>query len=403
MSARSKTIPGTDSLAKDSVVQRFRSIVAERAEQATGPLSTVDLWQIWGQKKSAELMDDFEAWPFDKVTVVICCKNKSKDLELVLPALHNQVVLAHRWVLCDDHSDDDSISVFRKFCCEHGIEFDVAQPLSRRHFQLNTLRNLGFERAYDGLVIVIDADLIVGPGFVQAHLDLHRKATRPASSVGPLFEAFDQTGLGPINFMWGHEGWAHVSHSSTGRVPTWATVLGGNLGLHKRTWVRVGRFDPRYNGNYGADDQDLHFRLHLSGVVHVGAFNAYAIHLPHETAAGGERRGDVNQAKFAEKYGLSVYQARHVPNQIDWLGWRRGPWNKVAALLISGDAAATEKRGNTVPDGMTAQRVAEYERELAIIKNSRIFQILRTYVRLHDHKILGSPIRYLKRLKRSRS
>ena len=302
-------------------------------------------WQNWGRTVKARLGDDFLHWKYDQITVIICCKNKSVELRKVLPALINQVERADLIILADDYSDDDSVEFFESFCAQNALASKVVRPPALGVFQLNTLRNLGFANALDGVVIIIDADLIVGPGFVQAHARLHRSAGRPVSSVGPLFEAADSSGGGPINFMWGHEGWAHVNHGPTGRVPTWATVLGGNLGLHRRTWEIAGAFDQAYDGFYGVDDQDLHYRLFLSGVQHVGDFEAHVIHLPHENAVSKSRHGDVNLKRFETKYGLKVYQAKNIPAPIDWLGWSRGPWNKIAARLASGEANAVVKRG----------------------------------------------------------
>lgn len=334
-------------------------------------MTRVNDWRAWGLIKQQELASAFPSMRFDAVTVIICCKDKAHVLPLVLAALDNQIVPASRWILTDDHSSDNSVAVFRDFCLARGIAHDVRQPGTRAVFQLNTLRNLGFEAAEDGLVIVIDGDLIVGPGFIQAHQHLHTSAAQPVSSVGPLFEAADDHGNGPINFMWGHESWAHVSHPSTGTVPTWATVLGGNLGLHRETWRLLGGFDAIYDGNYGVDDQDLHYRLSLSGVHHVGNFQAHVIHLPHENALGTNRDPNINLNKFRDKYGFTLYSRRNVPDQIDWLGWADGPWNRIARRLLAGDVSASVTRGAHIAytnPSAVSRRVTISERTVQILR-----------------------------------
>lgn len=370
-------------------------------------------WIEWGSELKKRLLRDRRHWTFENVSVVLCCKDKAHVLELVLGSLLRQTRKPDFVVLADDHSSDDSVAVFTNFCESISLRHTVVQPERKGVFQLNTIRNLGIEVAPEGLVIVLDADLMAGPGLIEAHLRLHFAATEAVSSVGPLFEAADETGGGPIGFMWGHEPYAHVTHRQLGRVPTWATVLGGNLGIHRSLWRAVGCFDTRYDGNYGVDDQDIHYRFHLADVRHLGDFNAQVIHLPHENVLGSNRRPDINLRKFEDKYGISIYTARHVPEQIDWLGWQYGPWNKLVKRLYAGDPSATKTRGSWADvasdptDNPTAVVTEDISRSLRQFFDPEYFRLMTGKESLDDNECFStwlerpdywgySPNRYLR-------
>jgi glycosyltransferase involved in cell wall biosynthesis len=241
--------------------------------------------------------------PGETVSVVIACKNKGDTIELVVDRLARQTRRPDLVVLADDGSDDDSIGRFRAGCERARLEHAIAVLPPGGSYRLNTVRNRGFLRSLDGLVLLIDADMLPSAVYVETHLALHRRADRPIMSVGPRFEYAFADRSGPVNFMWGNgaEGQALLRD---GYVAAWSRGHGA-FGVARSLWDAVGRFDEAYNGQYGLDDVDFFFRLFLAGVFARCDFEAYVIHIPHPThfQAGG-RDTSVNRTLFCRKYGV---------------------------------------------------------------------------------------------------
>jgi GT2 family glycosyltransferase len=262
--------------------------------------------------------------PVETVTIVVSCKNKGDVVEAVVDRLARQTRRPDLIVLSDDGSDDDSIGRFLRRCERSGLPHDVAVLPPGGSYRLNTVRNRGILRGLDGLILLIDADMLPSILFVEAHLALHQRADRPILSVGPRFEYAFPDRSGPVNFMWGN-GAEGQALSRDGYVPSWSRGHGA-CGVVRSVWDAVGRFDEVYNGHYGLDDIDFFFRLFLAGVFARCEFEGYVIHIPHATHfRGGGRDASINEAVFCRKYGLDR-SALADPLDYSALWRRRGNW-----------------------------------------------------------------------------
>jgi glycosyltransferase involved in cell wall biosynthesis len=240
-----------------------------------------------------------------QVSVVITCRNKARSLGVVMERLGQQECRPDTVILVDDGSDDGSVEVFLEAGARAGLTCRASVLPPGGRFRVNTVRNRGFEMAPEGLVLLLDGDMLVSPVYVRRHLALHRAARAPIVSVGPRFEYAFPDGTGPVNFMWGH-GAEGQSLGAEPLVPGWAHGHGA-FGVRRAVWEAIGRFDPRYDGAYGMDDLDLLFRLFLCGVYQHSDFEAYVIHVPHETIfAGGHRDAALNQRRFCDKFGVPI-------------------------------------------------------------------------------------------------
>jgi glycosyltransferase involved in cell wall biosynthesis len=258
------------------------------------------------------------------VSVVVTCKNKSTTLEPVMGRLAKQSRRPDLVVLSDDNSDDDSISRFRSCCARLGLRHAVTVLPPGGRYRLNTVRNRGFLASLDGLVLVIDADMVPSPLYVEAHLAMHRQADRPILSVGPRFEYAFSDGSGPVNFMWGN-GAEGQALSRDGYIASWSRGHGA-FGIAKGIWEAIGRFDETYNGSYGLDDIDFFFRLFLGGVFARCDFEAYVIHIPHATYfEGGGRETSQNRQVFCRKYEVDEAVLTD-PLDFSALGQRQRNW-----------------------------------------------------------------------------
>jgi GT2 family glycosyltransferase len=260
----------------------------------------------------------------DVASIVMTCKNKSSSLPAVLGRIAAQTRHPDAVVLADDASTDNSVELFINECRRYGLKWEVATLPAGGNYRLNTIRNLGFQRSPDGIVMLIDADLILSPVYVERHLAMHASSDTPIASLGPRFEYASEARDGPIGFMWGY-GAEGQGIGCQGYLPVWQRAHGA-LCITRSVWRAVGGFDEAYNGRYGIDDIDFLFRLFLAGVFPRCDFEGYVIHIPHRTTFGdGGRDPHGNIEFFCRKYGVTE---AILADSIDYspLASRRSNW-----------------------------------------------------------------------------
>lgn len=262
--------------------------------------------------------------PGQPVSVVLCCHNKAAGLPQVITALARGIVRPDLVVLSDDRSEDGSIECFLQLCEQWSLPCRVvAHPDTQVPFRLNTLRNDGVAACPDGLVVILDADLVLARTGLQRHQELHCEAGSPIISTGPRLEYARSDGTGPVHFLWGFEGVGHISSPAIGsfpQLPNWQVTSGSLCALTRRAVEDVGWFDTRYDGNYGFDDVDFTYRAERAGYRFVGDWEAHALHIPHPATLG--RDNSVNRQKFIQKHGFDLVYPEAI------VGMCRKAWNE---------------------------------------------------------------------------
>jgi glycosyltransferase involved in cell wall biosynthesis len=262
--------------------------------------------------------------PGQPISVVLNCHNKAASLPFVITALARGIVRPDLIVLSDDQSTDGSIEKFLKLCEQYQLTCKVVpHPDTGVPFRLNTLRNDGIAACPDGLVVILDADLVLARTGLQRHQELHCEHTAPIISTGPRLEYARSDCTGAVNFLWGFEGVGHISSPAVGtlpRLPNWQVTSGSLSAMTKRAVEDVGWFDPRYDGNYGFDDVDFTYRAELAGYQFVGDWEAHALHIPHPAALA--RDNSANRQKFIQKYGFDLVYPEAI------LRMCRKPWSE---------------------------------------------------------------------------
>jgi glycosyltransferase involved in cell wall biosynthesis len=239
----------------------------------------------------------------DAASIVVTCKNKSSSLPAVIARIGMQTRRPDMVVLADDASTDNSVELFINDCRRFGLKWDVAALRSGENYRLNTVRNLGFQRCPDSIVMLMDADLVLSPVYVERHLAIHSSSARPLASVGPRFEYASDACDGPVNFMWGN-GAEGQGIERDAYLPAWQRAHGA-LCVARSVWQAIGGFDEGYNGRYGIEDIDFVFRLFLAGIFARCDFEGYVIHIPHPTTFGnGGRNPDANIEFFCRKFSV---------------------------------------------------------------------------------------------------
>jgi glycosyltransferase involved in cell wall biosynthesis len=276
----------------------------------------------------------------NRASVVITCKNKALVLPVVLERIARQTRRADLVVLADDASTDASVEIFEAKCREFGLAHVVAALPPGDNYRLNTIRNLGFEAALDGLVMLIDGDVVLSPIYIERHLQQHVRH-RNIVSMGPRFEYGTENRAGPVNFMWGY-GAEQQGLDADGYLPAWQRAHGG-LCVSRAIWKAIGGFDEGYNGTYGIDDLDFLFRLFLAEVFPICDFEAYCIHIPHDTLFAGGRDSRGNIAYFCKKYDVAETVLAD-PIDFSPLAHRRSNWAKDYSEFLRGLKARKASR-----------------------------------------------------------
>jgi glycosyltransferase involved in cell wall biosynthesis len=182
------------------------------------------------------------------------------DLSIIIPA-HNvadtlaqqlDALLAQEWdgaweiVVVNNRSTDGTAALAEEYAVKHPR---LRVVVAGERAGLCYSRATGIEHAVSDHVAICDGDDIVGPRWVQAMGDAlreHRVVTGPVETdlLNPkwLLEA-----RGPL-VMDGLRTWYDL----------FPVVGGGNLGIHKDVFAKVGLFDERFTGS---EDHEFSLRL----------------------------------------------------------------------------------------------------------------------------------------------
>lgn len=239
----------------------------------------------------------------DNATIVIVCKNQQKTIAKVIDRIAAQTRRPDLVILTDDCSTDDSLATFIQRCKRHDLNWSITSLPPGSPYRLNTIRNRGFSKSLNGLVLLMDADMILSPVYVERHLKLHRESESVIMSSGPRFEYASDALAGPVGFMWGLG--VEAQAIGTGDyVLSWQRCNGAFC-VNRAVWEAYGGFDEAYNGRYGIDDLDLIFQFFLARIYVRSDFEAYVIHIPHLTTfSEGMRDSSENLEYFVKKFNL---------------------------------------------------------------------------------------------------
>ena len=219
-----------------------------------------------------------------RISVVIATKDRAPFVARALESLVQQRGAPQfEALVVDNGSSDDTPRIVedaarRSSFRLHRISLDVANR--------SLARNAGIDAASGELILFVDDDVWLPPGFVAAHAAAHDGTAERAVS-GPIInvDSYDE------------------QPEPSAKNFSNAFFVTCNVSVPKATLDRVGRFDPSFD-LYGWEDTELGLRLREAGVERVFAWQAYLYHIkpPEAETLDVAIRKTVEKAQMAARF-----------------------------------------------------------------------------------------------------
>ena len=202
------------------------------------------------------------------LSVVIPTYNRLPILQKCLRALEQQQLVepiaGYEVVLVDDGSTDATVT----WLAENSQLVPHVRLIQQEHGGPAAGRNRGVEAARGDVIVFIDSDLVVTPGFLAAHaLALEKAWRRQRNRLCFTYGAVINT----ANFD------NPTSEPHKLRDLSWAYFATGNVAVDRELLERAGLFDPGFR-LYGWEDLELGERLRRLGVQLIRCPDAVGYH-----------------------------------------------------------------------------------------------------------------------------
>ncbi len=230
-----------------------------------------------------------------KLSVVIPASGRQDLLITCLDSLRQDADPSIDCEICvvDDGSGLDADVIRARFVTGHGFIWkSFSSPKGR-----SAARNKGVRSTSGDIVIFLDSDMEVRPGFLRAHHDTH--AANPGSAVIGLIE-WPQTGA--FHRYIGSRGVWKLASGDT--VPPWYFVTGNASVRRADLPDQEHPFDESLPG-WGGEDLALGLALKDNGVTFVHAPGASSFH-----HFDGDLRGHMRRTKSYGHHVLPILIAR---------------------------------------------------------------------------------------------
>jgi len=126
---------------------------------------------------------------------------------------------------------------------------------------LPAARNFGVARSTGEIVIFVDDDVLLDPGFIHAHVNAYNRSERIAAVGGRVRSGPISSQLPAIIPKGVWEGGLNYP----GTAEELQTVMGCNMSLRRSVLKEIGGFDPSYVGNALREETDVCCRLRRAG------------------------------------------------------------------------------------------------------------------------------------------
>jgi len=267
-------------------------------------------------KESNLLIEDFA-----DVSVVICTRNRTRDLENCLNHLSNQQYRPKEIIVVDNAPSNNSTEELVK-------NYPGINYLKELRPGLDIARNSGAKMALCSIIAYMDDDVRPHPLWIY-HLKESFNDSNVMAMTGlviaaeletesqQIFEKYWSFNRGYIDKYYDYK--FFNGHSRTG-PPVWEIGAGANMAFRKTVFERIGYFDERLDvGAAGCNgDSEMWFRiLSLNMTIHYNP-RAVSFH-KHRTEIGQLKRqifyymrGFAAAAMIQQDYNKKVNYSRHL-------------------------------------------------------------------------------------------
>ena len=289
-----------------------------------------------------------------RAAVIIPTHNRRDFLARALDALERQTCPAEAFevvVVANACSDDTAAFVAgRRDCAGYPLRLvDRSEPGA------SGARNAGAERTRASLLVFLDDDIEASPGFVEAHLEAHRRyGGRHGAScvaIGYLPAALQtHRDLFAVTLR----GWWEAMFDQMRRPGhrfRYTDLLSGNFSMSRELFMATGGFDVRYRCH---EDYELGHRLIKAGAEFVFVEDASGVHSDHtrvERACGRKRDEGYADVQLSQQYpelrtGLLLARPRTLKQRVlQWAAFHAPRIGDAAAQTLMDLLPAIERSG----------------------------------------------------------
>ena len=231
------------------------------------------------------------------VSVVTILYRKSEELPAVLESYQRQTYDGPiELVFVDDLSPDDSVAVVQRWeesRAARGAGPDISVRIIRNERNSGNCisRNRGLETASGDILIVVDADCMLGRNFIRSHVEAHAFGDCEAV-VGPMnIETGDRPPLEVLEEYEHDPGRALAVAALQDRVnrASFLNCITRNFSI-KRQAISGPLFDPAFSysadpaSGFGWEDVEMGYRLYLDGARIKFVEEAVSVHVSPASA-----------------------------------------------------------------------------------------------------------------------
>lgn len=259
-----------------------------------------------------------------EVSIVVPSRAGAERLPRLLDALRRQEGCNWEAVIVLDGDIDGSAQVVT----DHAADLPVRTVTFPENRGRAAALNAGFDAAGGEVLVRMDDDVEPRADFAAQHALLH--CGRRIGIVGPCEDVFPDTAYARA---YGRPAEARVRAESYATAPGEGWRLwSGNVSVTREVYDEVGPYDTDFR-EYGWEDVDWGYRLHLAGVPVIAAPEVEALH--HNPAVSVSARA---ARAFDSGRSRRRFELKHGTDALGVLSEARAtssPWNAAVAAAAS--------------------------------------------------------------------
>lgn len=184
-----------------------------------------------------------------KVSVIVISKNHRAELGRLLQSLAELKAEFDFEIVVVEATEEDDLAY-------QGVKY-IKIPVEKSGF--GRQRNIGVKSASGELILFVDDDVVLTPGWYSRMLSTAETEARCLGVMGAVFP-LQPSLVGFCEGVMGHPGGGfRLHHSSRGRIFPLSQVATVNTIIRKSVIEEVGGFDERLK--YGSEDSDISIRI----------------------------------------------------------------------------------------------------------------------------------------------